>query len=132
MVETALVSRLLGGDLVRAGQKLVTALEKAKFPFEAAFWMLIPDDTDWKLVIVSSDVTSSGLLKAYGRVLRRAPEHPGLYWPSTIRLEAPDEPRVQALLKSVRLLDRERRTGDLSVHQSSSAFEPVRLFIYKA
>ena len=63
MVATSLVD-----GKIRAGEKLVQGLDKAEFPFKAAFWFYVPESGIWHLMIATELVDSQGPRAVYGRV----------------------------------------------------------------
>jgi hypothetical protein len=65
MVENVLVSEL---KLVRQGAELLRELDRQKLPVESMFWVRDPDQGDWRLVIASPLVDSSGPAPMYRKV----------------------------------------------------------------
>ena len=59
---------------LEAGRKLVQKLEKSGFEVQAAFWNYNVSLDEWRLMIASPYVESSGTLKAYQKVNALLPE----------------------------------------------------------
>jgi hypothetical protein len=63
MVKTKLVEALISDGAI-----LLRELDRRNFPVEAMFWILLPDQDYWRLVIGSPIVREQGGLAAYGRL----------------------------------------------------------------
>ncbi len=61
---------------VDGGQRLIKKLVRQDFPVLAAFWILVPEAEDWRLVISSPVVDEQGPLAAYKRIQRVLQELP--------------------------------------------------------
>lgn len=119
-------------SLIVAGRDLVAALEKEGFPLTAAFWMLDPDyQPHWKLFLAADGVISEGRLKSYGRVLRKAPKTPGVFWPSTIRIEDSTRTFIKSVRAAVKAGYPKKYSGEATVHLKSAAPASVNLYVYK-
>jgi hypothetical protein len=60
MVKTKLVDGLLSD-----GAKLLNELDRQNFPVESMFWIHLPDEDYWRLVIASPEVTRRGSAAEY-------------------------------------------------------------------
>jgi hypothetical protein len=69
MVKKKLVEELIGD-----GANLLTELDRRKFPVETMFWIHLPDQDYWRLVIASPLVNQQGGLAAYRRLGELLPE----------------------------------------------------------
>lgn len=132
MAETVLVVTPLLDRLVSAGRELVDALEKDEFPLTAAFWLLDPDEEpNWKLFLAADGVRSEGLFKSYGRVLGKAPATPGVFWPSTIRIEDSTRTFIKSVRAAVKAGYSKKFSGGATVHLKSASPVFVNLYVYK-
>jgi len=96
MVENVLVSEL---KLVRQGAELLRELDRQKLPVESMFWVRDPDQGDWRLVIASPLVDSSGPAPMYRKVdetLERI--RPNGLALSDISLLSPESPQFRDLV----------------------------------
>jgi hypothetical protein len=71
MAEELLVGEQLTPEMVKSGEALVAALDKMNVLVKGAFWLLLPDQRVWRLVIASPEVRVLGP-KALYRKLRAA------------------------------------------------------------
>lgn len=53
---------------VRAGRRLITALDQSGFPMTAAYWIADDDSGIWQLVIATSLCDREGPIEAYTRL----------------------------------------------------------------
>ncbi len=60
--------RVLVEPEIREGDRLLQALDDARFPITAAFWLYSDDADEWRLVIVSPTVSNPGPRQAYALV----------------------------------------------------------------
>jgi len=63
-----MVKKKLVEELISDGASLLGELDRRNFPVEAMFWILLPDQDYWRLVIGSPIVREQGGLAAYGRL----------------------------------------------------------------
>lgn len=101
MVKTTLVEH----D-IEDGGRLIQALDKNGFVVQSAFWYLLPDETEWRLLIASPVVERDGPKKAYQRIQSAL----GRMDPSAA-LELQNISVVSTKDPLVRLLGRALRTG---------------------
>lgn len=76
MAEELLVGEQLTPDMIKSGEFLIAALDKLNLLVKSAFWLLLPDQHVWRLVIASPEVRLSGPKAVYRKVvsaLRRLP-----------------------------------------------------------
>lgn len=76
MVEDILVGDQLTEDMVTAGEHVLNALDDLNVIVKAAFWLLLPDQHVWRLMIASPEVKSFGPKAVYRKVtaaLKRLP-----------------------------------------------------------
>lgn len=60
MAEEVLVGEQLTPDMIKSGELLVVALDKLDVVVKGAYWLLLPDQRDWRLVIASPEVRVGG------------------------------------------------------------------------
>lgn len=65
MVATSLVDRQ-----IKEGEKLIRQLDQTNDQYEVAFWMLVPDTDNWRLVIGIPGVDKQGTRKKYELIQR--------------------------------------------------------------
>jgi hypothetical protein len=63
-----MVKKKLVEELISDGAKLLRELDCKSFPVESMFWIHMPDEDYWRLVIGSPIVTDRGSAAAYGRL----------------------------------------------------------------
>lgn len=68
MDKAVLVTGSLSPDMVEAGANVIRLLDQSKFIVDAAFWFYLPDSAQWRLVLASPKVATSGPKHAYGQV----------------------------------------------------------------
>ena len=68
MAEDTLVKDALTEAMIKAGAELTRRLDQVEWPVVACFWLYIPEQNTWKLVLASPVVTLSGPRKAYESV----------------------------------------------------------------
>ena len=68
MVEELLVGEQLTPDMIKSGELLVTALDKLNLLVKGAFWLLLPDQRVWRLMIASPEVRALGPKAVYRKV----------------------------------------------------------------
>lgn len=64
----AVVSNTLSQEMIKAGESLVTKLDKLRFIVDAALWLYLPEEQVWRLVIASPEVGVIGPQKSYKQV----------------------------------------------------------------
>lgn len=69
MAKDILVTEALSEQMVKAGAKLVERLDENKSDVKSAFWLFLPEERRWKLVIASTLVASEGPRNFYKRVV---------------------------------------------------------------
>jgi hypothetical protein len=97
MARTSLVER----D-IKAGKKLIEALDQAGFGVHAALWFYLSEPGEWQMVLASPEVDVRGPQKAYTRIqsiLARA--SPGISL-GEIKLVSPRNDLIQLLRQVVR------------------------------
>jgi hypothetical protein len=55
-------------DRRRTGEELIRALDRARFPVSAAFWLRQDEPTTWRLIIASPSVREQGPDHAYQKI----------------------------------------------------------------
>lgn len=76
MAQDILVGDQLTEDMITAGEHVVSALDKLNVLVKGAFWLLLPDQHIWRLVIASPEVRTLGPKAVYRKVttaLKRLP-----------------------------------------------------------
>jgi hypothetical protein len=76
MAQDLLVSDQLTEDMITAGEHVVGELDRLNVLVKAAFWLLLPDQHIWRLVIASPEVRTFGPKAVYRKVtaaLKRLP-----------------------------------------------------------
>lgn len=76
MAQDLLVGDQLTDGMITVGEHVVSGLEKLDVLVKAAFWLLLPDQHVWRLVIASPEVRSLGPKAVYRKVtaaLKRLP-----------------------------------------------------------
>ena len=68
MAEELLVGDQLTGEMIECGKHLVLALDKLNVFVKGAFWLLLPDQRLWRLVIASPEVRTLGPKAVYRKV----------------------------------------------------------------
>jgi hypothetical protein len=77
---------------IEDGRSVVSELEKRRLPITAAFWLHFEDEDDWKLVVVSPEVSEQGPRQLYATVF------------SVLNTLGNHSPRVQFAPDQVRLV----------------------------
>lgn len=76
MAQEILVGDQLTEDMITAGEHVVRGLDKLSVLVKGAFWLLLPDQLVWRLVIASPEVRTIGPKAVYRKVataLKRLP-----------------------------------------------------------
>lgn len=68
MVEETLVGDVLSADMVLSGKQLLNAVD-SKLPVDAAFWLLPPDTSSWRLVLATPSVRIEGPKAVYKKLM---------------------------------------------------------------
>lgn len=68
MAEDLLVGEQLTPDMIKSGETLVAALDKRNFSVKGAFWLFLPDEHVWRLIIVSPEVRQLGPKAVYRKI----------------------------------------------------------------
>lgn len=69
MDKEILVMEVLSDEMIKAGKKLVQALDNIQAQVEAAFWIYYADERTWKLFISSELVKSDGPRSFYKKIM---------------------------------------------------------------
>jgi hypothetical protein len=69
MAKNILVTESLSDSMIKAGAKLIERLDAKKSQVRSAFWLYIPEDNIWKLIIASPLVDSLGPRAYYKSVV---------------------------------------------------------------
>ena len=100
MAEDTLVKDVLTDGMIKAGADLVRKLDEAEWPVVAAFWLYLPEQNSWKLVLASPVAEVSGPRRAYESIqtaLGALPEARGHLALSDIEVVEPQHYLVRAL-----------------------------------
>ena len=76
MAQDILVGDQLTEDMITTGEHVVDALDRLNVLVKGAFWLLLPDQHVWRLVIASPEVRTLGPKAVYRKVtaaLKRLP-----------------------------------------------------------
>ena len=130
MAEEVLVSRPLLPSMISDGEELVDRLRRDGDPPEAAFWIHEPTSAGWKLVVASPDVNSMESFAIYKRVLDRAPQEPGLYWPALIRIEDSTHSLVVAVRAALKSAYGRSHRGWAAINLWSTTYDPAQVYVY--
>lgn len=68
MAEEILVGEQLTPDMIQSGAKLVEALDKLNVLVKGAFWLLLPEQHAWRLVIAAPEVRQLGPKAMYRKI----------------------------------------------------------------
>ena len=68
MVEETLVGDILSPAVILSGKQLLNAVD-SKLPVDAAFWLLPPDTSSWRLVLASPAVRIEGPKSVYKKLM---------------------------------------------------------------
>jgi hypothetical protein len=63
-----MVKKKLVEELISDGARLLRELDRQNFPVESMFWIHLPDEDYWRLVIASPIVSQQGGVAGYGRL----------------------------------------------------------------
>jgi hypothetical protein len=98
------VKEQLTEEMIDAGAELVEKLDEIQLPISAAFWFFIPDSNEWRLLIASGELPTSGPRSVYERIdtARASMRDPAASQLPNVGLLAPDHPLVQLLRTSLR------------------------------
>ena len=69
MAKELLVTELLSEQMISAGADLIKKLDGSSCRVKAAFWMFLPEEKTWKLIIASPLVKEEGPRKYYKRII---------------------------------------------------------------
>lgn len=69
MASISLVASELTAELIQAGERLLQRFDAGSTPITAAFWHLIDEETGWRLVLASPEVSRIGVGEFYGKVI---------------------------------------------------------------
>lgn len=69
MAKELLVTELLSEQMISAGVDLIKKLDDSSCRVKAAFWMFLPEEKTWKLIIASPLVKEEGPRKYYKRII---------------------------------------------------------------
>lgn len=69
MAQELLVGDQLTPDMIKSGGLIVAALDKLNLIVKGAFWLLLPDQHVWRLVIASPEVRRVGPKAVYRKVV---------------------------------------------------------------
>lgn len=117
MANTALVTPELTAGLIEGGERLLERLDAANIPVTAAFWHLSGDDTGWRLIVASPEVSQTGKLRFYGKTnaqLRTLGDTELSV--SHVTAVRPDDPIVSLLRRDIKTgqgISRIRLTGNV-------------------
>lgn len=92
-----MVKKKLVDQLIDDGPKLLHELDRQNFPVESMFWLHLPDEDYWRLIIASPVVTQLGAAAGYRRLneLLQQVELAGITL-EDISLIAPESPQFQS------------------------------------
>jgi hypothetical protein len=68
VAEETLVGDILSSEMVLSGKQLLSAVE-SKLPIDAAFWLLPPDTSSWRLVLATPAVRIEGPKSVYKKLM---------------------------------------------------------------
>lgn len=102
MAETVLVVADLAADLIAAGRTLLRKLDAHEVRFDAAFWLMDPENGSWRLHLGAASVRETGSLALYGKVDELLTEMGfGLrFWIGMVTIEDMHSQPVQALVST--------------------------------
>ena len=68
MAEEVLVGEQLTPDMIKSGELVVVALDKGDVVVKGAYWLLLPEQREWRLVIASPEVRFGGPMAMYRKI----------------------------------------------------------------
>jgi len=68
MAEEVLVGDQLTPDMIKSGAALIAALDRLNVLVRGAFWLLLPDQHVWRLLIASPEVRITGPKAMYRKI----------------------------------------------------------------
>jgi hypothetical protein len=77
MAEEVLVGEQLTPDMIKSGALLIAALDKLNLLVKGAFWLQLPDQRVWRLVIASPEVRVAGPRAVYRKIRAALGRLPG-------------------------------------------------------
>ena len=100
MADTILVVADLAPDLIEGGRTLLVKLDAKAVRFDAAFWLMDPENGRWRLHLGASSVRETGSLALYGEVDEILSEmgFGGRFWIGMVTIEDLHSKLMQALV----------------------------------
>lgn len=68
MAENAVVKEQLTDAMIEAGAELTSKLDESGFRVTAAFWLLMPDLNEWRLLFASKEASTKGPRTVYEKI----------------------------------------------------------------
>lgn len=68
MVEELLVGEQLTSDMIKSGEQLIQTLDKLNLLVSGAFWLLLPDERVWRLVVATPEARLIGPKAVYRKI----------------------------------------------------------------
>ena len=68
MAQELLVGEQLTPDMIKSGELLIAALDKLNLRVKGAFWLLLPEQHVWRLIIASPEVRLHGPKAVYRKI----------------------------------------------------------------
>ncbi|MBI1986922.1 MAG: hypothetical protein HYS70_01065 [Nitrospinae bacterium] len=69
MDKELVVREILSEQMIDAGKKLIERLDESQVNVQAAFWLYLPDDKTWEMMLISPLVGTDGPRSFYKRIL---------------------------------------------------------------
>lgn len=81
MDQELLVGEQLTSDMIKSGELLIAALDELNLSVKGAFWLLLPDQHVWRLIIASPEVRLHGPKAVYRKIAAALHRLPGEVMP---------------------------------------------------
>lgn len=69
MAKEILVTDIITEQMIQAGNSLITKLDSIGADIKSAFWLYLPDEKTWQLIIASPDIDNDGPRNFYKKIM---------------------------------------------------------------
>jgi hypothetical protein len=103
MAEKTMVASNPPSEMIEAGKELLEQLDQVNYPVTAAFWVVLPESSLWRLMIASPEVRRLGPQRVYKHLLFHLKKlGSAVLSLSDISVVEPHDPQIQLLRRAIR------------------------------
>jgi hypothetical protein len=91
--------------MLKSGEKLLQALRKRRFPFQAALWVYLSEAEEWRMFLAVPRARTQGKMKFYSKLQDALTQEPDLLPLSALAIVDAKDPLIYAMGPGIKVAD---------------------------